>query len=324
MENKNILITGGYGFIGTNLIKHLKEKGFSHMIVLDNLCVGKPEYLSDLMKGNTTEGITFVKGDISNKDVVERAFSYGVNKVVHLAAQTGVIPSIEDPSLDLSTNVVGTVTLLEAAKKHNIEKFIFISSNAPLGEQIPPINELKLPKPMSPYGASKLSGEAYCSAYYHSFGVKSSILRNSNVYGPGSHHKGSVISAFIKNILNDKPLVIYGDGNQTRDFIHTEDLCKAILLVMQSNDDGFNLFQVATGVETTINFVAEYLREAAQRLMNKKVIIEYAPPRKGEILRNYSDITKIKKCLNFSPGIDIKEGLDKTIKWFVSKNVHTS
>lgn len=318
MKNKNILITGGYGFIGTNLIKSLKENGFSQITVLDDLSVGKPEYLTDLTQGDTT-GITFVKGDISNKNDVEKAFSSNVDAVVHLAAQTGVIPSIKDPYHDLSTNVIGTVNLLEASRRHGISKFIFISSNAPVGEQVPPINEMKLPKPMSPYGASKLSGEAYCSAYYHSYGFKSVILRNSNVYGPGSRHKGSVVSMFINNIFNNMPLMIFGDGNQTRDFIHTEDLCKAILLTLQNDTVEFDIFQIATGTETTVNFVAEHLKKLAQELMDKKVSIEYAPARKGEIIRNYSNIAKAKKYLKFNPGVDIENGLNKTIKWFSNK-----
>ena len=146
-----------------------------------------------------------------------------------------MIPSIKDPFFDFDTNALGTLNLLYAAVNNKVDKFIFASSNAPLGNQSPPLSEGKAPKPLSPYGASKLSCEGYCSAFNGSYGLKTVVLRFSNVYGPYCLHKQSVIAKFIKNGISKGELTVYGDGNQTRDFIHVNDLCHAISSLLTSN-----------------------------------------------------------------------------------------
>ena len=170
--------------------------------------------------------------DIRNREGLRKIVS-GSSAVVHLAAQTGVIPSLEDPAFDMEQNVGGTLNLLEACRIAGTPRFVLASSSAPLGEQEPPIDESKVPRPLSPYGASKLAGEGYCSAYAGSFGLETIALRFSNVYGPRSTYKGSVVAKFIKNILSGIPLTIYGSGGQTRDFIYVEDLCDAIDLAFR-------------------------------------------------------------------------------------------
>ena len=226
------LITGGAGFIGTNLISYLlKQKEEINIRVLDNLSVGSLEDLArictfkeinrnDILsagnKFSNTE-VELLTGDIKDPNTCIDA-ARGMETIVHLAANTGVAPSVSDPRADMEANVIGTFNMLEAAKENKSRAFIFASSGAPVGEVEPPIHEELAPHPVSPYGASKLAGEAYCSAYKRSFGLNSVILRFGNVFGPRSKNKSSVVAKFIQQSLKGEALEIYGDGTQTRDF----------------------------------------------------------------------------------------------------------
>lgn len=194
------------------------------------------------------KSILLIEGDIRDKEVCLKACR-GVDCVVHLAAHAGVIPSIENPYYDFEVNILGTLNLLKAAVENNVEKFIFASSNAPLGNQNPAMNETKVPRPLSPYGASKLACEAYCSAFYHSYGLRTISLRFSNVYGPYSLHKNSVVAKFIKDAIIKKQLTIYGDGKQTRDLVYVDDLCRAILTILGSTKEIVfgDVFNLGTG-----------------------------------------------------------------------------
>lgn len=313
-----------------NLISCLLSKDGNHQIrVLDNLSVGSSEDLAPIGKsekdsaGGLTGGnsvkLELIVGDIRDEDLVRRA-SKGMDAVVHLAANTGVIPSIEDPGTDCATNVMGTFHCLEAARLNGVSRFVFASSGAPLGEQVPPIHEEMVPHPISPYGASKLCGEAYCSAYHGSYGLETVALRFGNVYGPCSNHKGSVVSKFIKHILASEPLPIYGDGNQTRDFIYVEDLVEAILSAVEKPGVGGQIFQIATHREHTIGEVAEELNRLAEKYLGRRSPIVYEKERKGEVRRNFSDISKAKRTLGFEPEHDLKKGLEKTFLWFLDNS----
>lgn len=323
----NFVITGGCGFIGINLIGYLLGVQEQHKIrVIDNLSVGKREDLASVGKVAEIEkreiGETFahklelVVGDIRDEDLAGLACR-GADNVVHLAASTGVIPSIEDPRADCMDNVVGTFNYLEGARANGISRFVFASSGAPLGEQDPPIHEEMVPHPISPYGASKLAGEAYCAAYHGSFGLDTVALRFGNVYGAYSNHKSSVVAKFIRHIFGSEPLPIYGDGNQTRDFIFVDDLIQAILLCLDRQNIGGEIFQIATHKEHTVLEVAEELNRLAEKYLGRKSDIVFEEERKGEIKRNYSDISKAKKMLGFEPKYDLKEGLEKTFLWFL-------
>ena len=169
-----------------------------------------------------------------------------------------------------------------------------------------------VPQPISPYGATKLAGEALCQAWYHSYGLETIIFRFSNVYGPRSYHKGSVVAAFMKKILKSEPLIVYGDGNQTRDFLYVGDLCYAIDLALRKSVSG-EIFQLGSGVETSINELIALLKE----ITNVNFKVNYVAPRPGEIIRNYADISKIRKKLGYYPKVDLKQGLKKTWQWFV-------
>jgi UDP-glucose 4-epimerase len=173
-----------------------------------------------------------------------------------------------------------------------------------------------VPRPVSPYGASKLVGEAYCSAFFGSFGLNTVALRFSNVYGPYSYHKGSVVAQFFKNLIQGEPLVIYGDGQQTRDFLYVNDLVDAILLADKSDTPG-EVFQIASGRETSIQALLATMQGV---LSDLTFDIRYELPRPGEILRNYASIEKARRMLGFDPKTRLDEGLRSTWQWFVSRN----
>ncbi|MFC1868086.1 NAD-dependent epimerase/dehydratase family protein [Thermodesulfobacteriota bacterium] len=326
----NLLITGGCGFIGINLIRHIlnQDKGY-RIKVLDNLSVGTKEGLAQAGEFEETTGadigetqqnqLELVVGDVRDEAMAKNVCR-GVDAIVHLAANTGVIPSIEDPVTDCMNNVLGTLNYLEAARLNGVSRFIFASSGAPLGEQNPPIHEGMVPRPISPYGASKLSGEAYCSAYHGSFGVDTVALRFGNVYGPHSTHKGSVVAKFIRHILAKEPLAIFGDGNQTRDFIYVDDLTRAIVLALECPHVGGEIFQIATHKEHTVREVAVELNVLAEKFLGRKSEIVFEKERKGEVKRNFSDISKAKRMLGFEPKYDLKKGMEETFVWFMKES----
>ncbi len=311
-----VLVTGGCGFVGTNLIEFLLEKTDWKFKVLDDLSVGKLEYLRSV-DDYSEDRIEFIEGDVRDADVVETAVE-GCDYVIHLAAQTSVVDSIEEPKKDAEINILGTINLLEEAVEKDIDRFVISSSAAPLGEQEMPIHEEKVPQPLAPYGASKLACEGYLSAYAGSYSLNTVALRFSNVYGPKSWHKGSVVAKFIKQILDEETPIIYGDGGQTRDFIHTEDISQALYLsCTEEFEEDFELFQIATGKETSINELYSLLKGELEKRGEDVPEAEHVEPREGEIYRNYADIGKAKNKLGYSPRVSLKEGIKETIDWFV-------
>jgi UDP-glucose 4-epimerase len=321
----NWLITGGCGFIGVNFIDRLLA-GNPHinLRVLDNISVGCREDLAEVCKfseiswpevSGAPRGVELVVGDLTEFEVCRQCCA-GIDAVVHLAANTGVAPSVEDPRKDMEINAVGTFNILEAARANSVKKFIFASSGATLGEVTPPVHEEQVPKPVSPYGASKLAGEAYCSAYYKTFGLETVILRFGNAYGPRSKHKGSVVARFFRQALTGKPLMIYGDGNQTRDFIYIADLVQAMMLSIGAEVGG-EVFQIATHKECTINELAQMLRKLVAEETGKQVSIIYQEPLPADVRRNFSDISKAKKYLGFEPRYSLEDGLKETLRYFI-------
>lgn len=321
----NWLVTGGCGFIGTSLIHHLIKNNISINIrVLDNLTMGSKEDLSDIVEfteilakeiTSSPEGVELVVGDIRDSETCMHCCK-GIDIVVHFAASTGVPLSIEEPRFDMECNVIGTFNMLEGARKNSVKSFIFASSGASVGEVEPPIHEEKAPKPVSPYGASKLSGEAYCSAYSRSFGIRAVSLRFGNVYGPRSKHKNSVVAKFIKQALKGETLEVYGDGKQTRDYIYIDDLIDAIIHAAGVNVGG-EVFQIATYRETTVNELADLLKELIKQETAKMVSIIHGQPRLGDVRRNFSDISKARMILGYEPKYDLKKGLAKTLRFFL-------
>lgn len=325
---KNWLITGGCGFIGTSLIQVLLSKYPNVNIrVLDNLLVGSKEDLKEVtdfkeINGidihTSPNGVELLRGDIKDSNACSEA-SKGIDCIVHLAANTGVGPSVENPKSDMEANVMGTFNMLEAARTHKVSKFIFASSGAPVGECIPPIHEELPPHPVSPYGASKLAGEGYCSAYYKSFGVETVALRFSNVYGPGSTHKSSVVAKFIKQALTGETLVIYGDGTQTRDFIYLDDLINALVLSATRKGIGGETFQIATSRETTLDEITDLMLKTFENNGIARPKIKKTEPRLGDVKRNFSDTNKAKKVLGWECKWSLDRGIQKTVEWFLKE-----
>jgi len=206
--------------------------------------------------------------------------------------------------------------MLEAARRNNVGRFIFASSGAPIGECEPPIHEEMPPHPVSPYGASKLAGEGYCSAYFRSFDVATVALRFGNVYGPGSGHKSSVVAKFIRRAMQGQALEIYGDGLQTRDFIFIGDLVRAIRLAADAPGVGGEIFQIATNAETTLSELVEKLVTALAEIGITPLEIRHADPRVGDVLRNFSDTSKARKMLGWQSEVALSEGLAQTVAWF--------
>ena len=321
----NWLITGGCGFIGTSLIQNLKSENGHHIRVLDNLSIGTRDDLarvSDFRQvefgaiDGAPEGVELVVADILDEEIAN-IVTRGVDVIVHLAANTGVAPSVDDPRSDCYTNVIGSFNYLEAARINGVNRFVFASSGAPAGEVEPPIHEELPPHPVSPYGASKLAGEGYCSSYNKTFGIDTVMLRFGNVYGPGSVHKSSVVAKFIRQALNNESLEIYGDGTQTTDFIYIDDLISAIRLVVTATNIGGEAFQIATNEETTLGEMSEQLIGVLKEKNILGVRVINGETRLGDVKRNYSDITKAKKRLGWQPTISMKQGLEKTVEYFM-------
>ena len=323
----NWLITGGCGFIGLRLVSHLIQQPSSHIRILDNLSVGARSDLAkicDFVENTSPEAsaisppgpvVQLVVGDILDEQVVAQALQ-GVDTVVHLAANTGVGPSVEDPRSDCLTNVIGTFNLLEAAHSAQVKRLVFASSGAPVGEANPPIHEELAPHPVSPYGASKLAGEGYCSAYYRTFGLEAVALRFGNVYGPGSTHKGSVVAKFIRQAFAGETLEIYGDGTQTRDFVYVDDLIKAIWQAATVPGVGGEVFQIATNRETTLHELTELLVEELGNAGVKDVLVRHASSRLGDVQHNFSDTTKALNVLDWQAKTSLKNGVRNTIRFF--------
>jgi len=301
------LVTGGCGFIGVNLVSRLAARG-DRIRVLDDLSLGKREDLAHL-------DVDIQIGDIRDLAAVSKALK-GIDTVVHLAAHTRVVESVAKPRLNFEINAIGTLNVLEACQEAGVKKMIFASTGgAILGEQEPPVHEGMVPRPVSAYGASKLCGEAYCSAFYGSYGLNTVALRFSNVYGPYSYHKGSVVAQFFKNLMDHQPLTVYGDGQQTRDFLYVDDLVDAILGADKNNTPG-EVFQIASGRETSLRTLLDAMRKA---LPDQKFDVRYEPARAGEIQRNYADISKARRLLGYNPQTKLEDGLTNTWAWFQSR-----
>jgi UDP-glucose 4-epimerase len=297
------LVTGGAGFIGANLLRQLDT---AHDIrVLDNLVRGSRELLP------ADRDIDLIAGDIRDPDAVRRAVQ-GVDLVIHLAAFGSVVESVTDPVENFDINVRGTFEMLRGAADAGVERFVFASTGgAIMGDQEPPIDERSLPWPISPYGASKLCGEAYLHAFAGSFDIKPVALRFANVYGPYSAHKKGVITRFIRAALAGGEFEIFGDGQASRDFLHVDDLCRGIIAAAES-DLSDAVLHLASGNETTINELARLILD----LVGSDVEIVHRPKRPGEVERNFANAGRAREVLGWEPQLSLRDGMMNTIEWF--------
>jgi len=295
------LVTGGCGFIGTNLVQALLAAGHSVKVV-DN----DP-------KNKSIVGVSIT--DI--RDPLMGAIVAGADVVIHLAAETGVQPSVENPLFTTDVNVNGTLNLLDACVQNGVKRFIFASSGTVLGNASPPFKEDMMTRPSSPYGASKLAGEAYCHAYCRTYGLETVVLRFSNIYGPWAWHKSNLFVQFIKAILRKETLRIYGDGHQTRDFLYVKDLVEAIKLASTVEDIGDQVFQIASGKETSVMDLCRTMNMIAMTYAGRAVEYIHEPSRAGEPRRSYAYNSYAKLMLGWKPEYELVDGMLETFKWYM-------
>jgi UDP-glucose 4-epimerase len=274
----------------------------------DNFSRGSREYLTGVE-------VEVVEGDIRDEAAMVKAIE-GVDTLVHLAAFGSVVESVQDPSENFDVNVRGTLVVLRAAVSAGVEKVVFASTGgAIMGNAPPPVDETTLPWPISPYGASKLCGEAYCHAFAGSFALPVVALRFANVYGPMSDHKKGVVTNFIKHSLRGEPIVIYGDGTASRDFLYVDDLCDGITAAVEA-DLHDEVLHLASGEETTINDLARLIRELTDATDTP---IRYEERRPGEVERTFARAERAAELIGFEPAHSLAEGLEKTVRWFAER-----
>ncbi|NJE25148.1 SDR family oxidoreductase [Thermococcus sp. MV5] len=305
IKDKLIIVTGGAGFIGSHIAEELSKD--NDVIVIDNLYAGKIE--------NVPQNVKFIQADIRDYKSIAELISQA-DYVFHEAALVSVVESVERPLLTEEINVLGTLNILKALSDGH-GKLIFASSAAVYGNnQNLPLKESEKPKPLSPYGVTKVSGEYYCKVFYELYGVPTVSLRYFNVFGErqGYNQYAGVISIFINRALKGEPLIIYGDGKQTRDFIYVKDVVKANILAAESSKANGRVFNVAKGERTTILELALKIIGATESSSS----ILFDKPRPGDVKHSQADISGIKK-LGFKPEYSLEEGLLRTIEWYRGK-----
>ena len=307
-EYERVLVTGGAGFIGSHLVDRLLKEDFD-VVVLDNLSSG---HIRNIKHHIGKRGFQFIKGDVRNRELVNKLVKE-IDVIFHLAAIVSVPQSVRNPILVNEVNVSGTLNLLEAARKSKVKRFIFASSCAVYGDpQSLPIKEESPLRPISPYGSSKLAAETYVQVFHKVYGLKTVCLRYFNVYGPrqSEGRYSGVISHFLRALRENKPLKIYGDGRQTRDFVHVYDVVEANILALKERKAVGECFNIATGNPVTI----EDLAKKFMAIFGKKTKIVYLKPRKGDIRHSYADISKAVEKLGYKPKISLENGLVTIIK----------
>jgi UDP-glucose 4-epimerase len=301
------LVTGGAGFIGSHLVDRMVANDYA-VRVIDDLSTGK---LANI-QGHLNNGrVDFVKGDIRDKKLTQKTLQ-DINVVFHLAAITSVPFSVQNPALTTDVNVQGTLNLLGSSVKEKVDKLVFISSCAVYGEpNYLPVDEKHPTQPISPYAESKITAENACRNYHEKQLLQTTIFRLFNVYGPRQDHNeySGVITRFFENCKQNLPLTIYGDGSQTRDFIHVHDAATTILSSSTQKAAEGQIFNLGSGKPTTIQNLACTIL----KMERKPVNITYSPPRPGDIKHSYADISKAKQLLDYTPRYALKKGLNTLI-----------
>jgi UDP-glucose 4-epimerase len=307
VKNKRIIITGGAGFIGSNLAYELAND--NAIIIIDDLSTGRMENIAGLID---KEGVTFVERSILDLHVLEELFD-GVDFVFHQAAICSVPRSIENPLSTNEANITGTLNVLIAARDNKVKKVMFASSSSVYGDTPTlPKTEDMVTNPQSPYALTKLVGEHYCRIFHQIYKLPTVCLRYFNVYGPRqnpSSQYAAVIPRFISKVSQDKSPIIYGDGDQTRDFTFVKDVIQANIIAAETNATG--IFNVGTGNNTTINALAESII----KFMGKDILPVYQEPRAGDVRDSLADISRA-RAIGYAPQYNLKDGLAKTIGSF--------
>jgi len=309
---KNILITGGAGFIGSNLIKKLLSTNKYNVVCIDNFDDFYSLKQKDLNISSFKdhENFSLIRGDIRNLQDLEKAGKIDV--IVHLAAKAGVRPSILDPILYQDVNVSGTQNLLEFARKNDIKQFVFASSSSVYGvNENVPWHENERLLPISPYASTKLSGEMLGHVYSHLYGIRFIALRFFTVYGPGQR-PDLAIHKFFKSILNNTPIPVFGDGSTSRDYTFVTDTIQGIEAAIEYSGSEFEIINLGNHQTVTL----KGLIEAIENICEKKAIINRLPNQPGDVSQTYADIAKAEKLLGYKPQVKLEEGLSSFLEWY--------
>jgi len=306
LRDRRVLVTGGAGFVGANLVRRLLREG-ARVTVLDDLFTGRRENLPPA-------GFTFVEGSVCDPPTVEHLVA--MSQVVFHAAARNIVVSTRNPREDFETNIGGTLNVLLAARAVGIERLVYTSSTSVYGNpRYLPINEDDRLELLTPYAVSKLAGEHYCTAFYESYGLPTVAVRYSNIYGPGQDPANpycGVVAKFIESLFAERAPMIHGDGNQTRDFTYIDDAVEATLLAATSERALGEVFNVGTGIETSVNRLAETLIAVT----GARVRPEHADRRDVDnIRRRVVNIEKSRRALRWVPEITLEEGLRRTVEW---------
>ena len=310
MKNKSIVITGGAGFIGSNIADMLSDD--NQVTVIDNLSTGYQKNIQHLIDANK---IRFVNGSICDLDLLQNEFC-NVDVVFHEAAIPSVPRSVDNPLQSHDANITGSLNVLIAARDNDVGKVVYASSSSVYGDSPTlPKHEEMIPNPLSPYAVNKLSAEYYCKVFTEVYGLKTVALRYFNVFGPRqdpTSEYAAVIPKFIKLINQGKSPVIYGDGEQSRDFTFVDNVVQANIKAAE-HTDVTGVFNAACGSKMTVNELAQEL----MRIIGKEVEVTYEPPRPGDIKHSLADSSKAKEQFDFDPQVSIKKGLEETVSWFL-------
>ncbi|WP_207424049.1 GDP-mannose 4,6-dehydratase [Desertivirga brevis] len=312
---RHILVTGGAGFIGSNLIKELLKDPDTHVSSIDNF---DPFYSIEQKRlniGAFTENANFdfIEGDIRNIEDLRKIRNIDV--IVHLAAKAGVRPSINNPVLYQDVNVSGTQTLLEFAKERGIKQFVFASSSSVYGvnQNVPWHEEEKL-LPISPYASTKLSGEMLGHVYSHLYDIRFIALRFFTVYGPGQR-PDLAIHKFFKSILQNQPIPVYGDGSTSRDYTFVADTVKGVIAAINYDKSNFEIINLGNHKTVTLS----ELIEAVEKACGQKAIIDRQPEQPGDVPQTYANISKAQELLGYNPSTNLHDGLQSFFAWFKEK-----
>ena len=306
----NILVTGGAGFIGSHLVRHLLAKG-EKVTALDNLSTGLAENLPPEAK--------LVEMDILDEELPKVVAAGAFDAIVHLAAQTMVDTSIKNPLLDTRENLLGTVQVLEAARAANVKRVIFASTAAAYGdvkEDDLPVREAQPTEPMSFYGLSKLSVEKYLEMYRKIYGMEYVVLRFANVYGErqGDGGEGGVISIFAKAVAEGRDITIYGDGEQTRDFVYAGDIAEGIWAALRTEEVNA-AYNLSTQTETSLRELVSLLAE----IRGREIVPKYGAEREGDIYKSMLSNSRARRGLDWQPATTLADGLRRTYEYFCGK-----
>lgn len=301
-----LLVTGGAGFIGSHLLQLLVQDADIETVVLDNLSSGSYSHVPG--------SIRLVEGDICDKNIDELFAAEHFDAVIHLAAQTMVPYSLEHPDEDCNTNLMGIINILECCRKHGVKSVVFSSSAAIYGDNLNvPLKESERPLPTSFYGLTKMASEHYLRLYHDLYGINTTVLRFANVYGErqGDGGEGGVISIFCKLLAAGKPVTVFGNGEQTRDFVYAGDIAKALLKAVSL--EGHHTINISTQEETSLNQLLEAFRKA----VGHQFTIDYAPARTGDIFRSVLCHDNCREYLGFVPSMGLTEGVQRTYADYV-------